>query len=57
LAVLGVLIVCTIVSLFIVPVFFTLVEDMQRALNRRYVRWFPPKHLEEVLPVEPLVQQ
>jgi hypothetical protein len=56
LAVLGVLIVCTIVSLFIVPVFFTLVEDMQRALNRRYVRWFPPNQVEKKLPVEPLVQ-
>jgi multidrug efflux pump subunit AcrB len=56
-AVLGGLIVSTVVSLFIVPVFFTLVEDMQSALKRRFVRWFPPEQVEEKLPVEPLVQR
>ena len=35
-AVLGGLIVSTVVSLFIVPVFYTLVEDMQTGIARRF---------------------
>jgi hypothetical protein len=37
-AVLGGLIVSTVVSLFIVPVFYTLVEDMQSSLARSFGR-------------------
>lgn len=39
-AVLGGLIVSTVVSLFIVPVFYTLMDDMQLAVGRRFARWF-----------------
>ncbi len=39
-AVLGGLIVSTVVSLFIVPVFYTLVDDMQLAMARRFGKWF-----------------
>jgi hydrophobe/amphiphile efflux-1 (HAE1) family protein len=39
-AVLGGLIVSTVVSLFIVPVFYTLMDDMQLAVARRFGKWF-----------------
>ncbi len=39
-AVLGGLIVSTVVSLFIVPVFYTLMDDMQLATARRFGKWF-----------------
>lgn len=39
-AVLGGLIVSTAVSLFIVPVFYTLMDDMQLAVGRRFSKWF-----------------
>ncbi|HYE85255.1 MAG TPA: efflux RND transporter permease subunit [Vicinamibacterales bacterium] len=39
-AVLGGLIVSTVVSLFIVPVFYTLMDDMQLAVGRRFGKWF-----------------
>jgi multidrug efflux pump subunit AcrB len=40
-AVLGGLIVSTVVSLFIVPVFFTLVDDMQTAAARKFYKLLP----------------
>ncbi|MEY4640154.1 MAG: hypothetical protein RLZZ227_148 [Pseudomonadota bacterium] len=40
-AVLGGLIVSTVVSLFIVPVIYTLMDDMQLATARRFSTWFP----------------
>lgn len=58
-AVLGGLIVSTVVSLFIVPVFFTLVEDMQLGLQRRYNKAFPSTDYNKVDPVDtpqPLTQ-
>ena len=39
-AVLGGLIVSTVVSLFIVPVFYTLLDDMQLAVAHRFGKWF-----------------
>ncbi|MGV3590134.1 MAG: efflux RND transporter permease subunit [Gammaproteobacteria bacterium] len=39
-AVLGGLIVSTVVSLFIVPVFYTLMDDMTIAMGRRFGKWF-----------------
>ncbi|HEY0962561.1 MAG TPA: efflux RND transporter permease subunit [Pseudomonadales bacterium] len=39
-AVLGGLIVSTVVSLFIVPVFYTLMDDMTIAMSRRFGKWF-----------------
>jgi multidrug efflux pump subunit AcrB len=39
-AVLGGLIVSTVVSLFIVPVFYTLMDDMQLSVARRFGKWF-----------------
>ena len=39
-AVMGGLIVSTVVSLFIVPVFYTLVDDMQLGFAQRFGKWF-----------------
>ncbi|MDY6981581.1 MAG: efflux RND transporter permease subunit [Pseudomonadota bacterium] len=39
-AVLGGLIVSTVVSLFIVPVFYTLMDDMTIAVGKRFGKWF-----------------
>jgi multidrug efflux pump subunit AcrB len=53
-AVLGGLIVSTVVSLFIVPVFYTLMDDMQLATARRFGKWFPSNEVDK--PVVPVSQ-
>ncbi len=53
-AVLGGLIVSTVVSLFIVPVFYTLMDDMQLATARRFSKWF--KSEADTKPVVPVSQ-
>ena len=52
-AVLGGLIVSTVVSLFIVPVFYTLMDDMQLAVGRRFGKWF---HSDADKPGVPVTQ-
>jgi multidrug efflux pump subunit AcrB len=49
-AVLGGLIVSTVVSLFIVPVFYTLIEDMQASIAKRFARKVKTETIKPVTP-------
>jgi multidrug efflux pump subunit AcrB len=53
-AVLGGLIVSTVVSLFIVPVIYTLMDDMQLAVGRRFGKWFRGNEVDK--PAVPVSQ-
>ena len=52
-AVMGGLIVSTVVSLFIVPVFYTLMDDMQLAVAKKFRKWFHVEASEEIIPPAP----
>ena len=49
-AVMGGLFVSTVVSLFIVPVFYTLMDDMQLAVAKTFRKWFHMEASEEATP-------